>query len=205
MSQIGIIGSSSADKVVIHCKQNAGLSFNISYNIEVRSLSFVKFGAKQVSASKNVLVEQFEFVQFCVAIYVRFCIDVTIHSVDIKDSVGTGLDMYNVAGDITVANSIIRETKPYASPEVGAGGLHIEFTYCVPGNTDCQNENFASYVPKVYSSNSRYLIHKNYIHSNKASLGRYYDLYRFDDQLSRSMEFGGGGGLSIIFKGNADK
>ena len=203
LSHIGIIGNSSADEVVIHCEQNAGLSFNISDNIEVRSLSFVKCGAKQVSASKNVLVKQFEFVQFRVAIYVLFCIDVTIDSVDIKDSVGTGLVMYNVAGDITVANSIISETKPYASPEVGAGGLHIEFTYCVPGNTDCQNQDFASYVPKMYSSNSRYFIHKNYIHSNKASLGRYYDLYRFGDQLSRSMEFGRGGGLSIIFKGNA--
>ena len=67
---------------------------------------------------------------------------------------------------------------------LGAGGLHIEFTYCIPGNTSCQNIHSDSYVPKTYSSHSTYFIHKNYIHSNEASLGKYYDLYSCEDELS---------------------
>ena len=203
LSNIGIIGNGSADEVVIQCQQNSGLSFNYSDSIEVRNLLLVKCGANRTSASKKFEVSKFEFVQFRVTVYILFCINLTVDNVHIESSIGTGLVMYNVAGDVTVSNSNISNSKPQTAKEVGAGGLHIEFTYCIPGNTECQVEYKDSYVPTNYSSYSTYFIHNNNIQYNKASLGVYSTLYNVDDENSRSMEFGAGGGLSVIFKGIA--
>ena len=203
LSHIGIIGNDSADEVVIHCQQNSGLSFNYSDSIEVRNLSLFKCGANRTSASKKFEVSKFEFVQFRVAVYILFCINLTVDNVNIESSIGTGLVLYNTAGNVTLSNSNISNSKPQTGKDVGAGGLHIAFTYCIPGNTECKNNNYDSYVMTKYSSNSKYTIYNNYIHNNEASLGRYYNLYSFNDQASNSMEFGAGGGLSVIFKGNA--
>ena len=203
LSHIGIIGNDSADEVVIHCQQNAGLSFIYSDNVEVRSVSLVKCGANQISTSKNFLKKQFQFVQFHVAMYVLFCIQVTIDNLHIKNSIGTGLVMYNVAGTVTVSYSSITNSTPQTGGHVGAGGLHIEYTYCVPGKTKCHIDDYSCYVPAIYSSNSKYFIYKNNIQYNKASLGVYSTLYNVHDDHSTSMEFGAGGGLSIIFKGSA--
>ena len=106
LSHIGIIGNDSADEVVIHCQQNAGLSFIYSDNIEVRSLSLVKCGAMQFSTSNNFLVKNssvLEFVRFRVALYVLLCIHATIENVHIESSFGTGLVLYNTAGNVTVS------------------------------------------------------------------------------------------------------
>ena len=208
LSYIGIIGNDSADEVVIHCDQNAGLSFIYSDNIEVRSLSLVKCGAMQFSTSKNFTVKTssvLEFVRFRVALYVLLCIHATIENVHIESSFGTGLVLYNTAGNVTVSYSNINNSKPWpqTDKEVGAGGLHIEFTYCIPGNTECRTEHKDSYVPTIYSSNSTYFIYKNNIKYNEASLGVYSTLYKVDDEHARSIEFGAGGGLSVIFKGIA--
>ena len=205
LSHIGIIGNDSADEVVIHCEQNAGLSFIYSDNIEVRSLSLVKCGAMQFSTSKNFLVKNFEFVRFRVALYVLLCIHATIENVHIESSFGTGLVLYNTAGNVRVSYSNINNSKPWpqSGKEVGAGGLHIEFTYCIPGNTECRTEYNDSYVPTIYSSNSTYFIHNNNIQYNKASLGVYSTLYKVDDEHAWSIEFGAGGGLSVILKGIA--
>ena len=107
LSHIGIIGNDSADEVVIHCQQNAGLSFNYSDSIEVRNLSLFKCGANQTSASTKFEVSKFEFVQFRVAVYILFCINLTVDNVHIESSNGTGLVLYNTAGNVTVSNSII--------------------------------------------------------------------------------------------------
>ena len=203
LSHIGIIGNNSADEVVIHCEPNAGLSFIYSDNIEVKSLSLIKCGANQISTSKNFQDKQFQFVQFHVALYVLFCIELTIDSVYIESSIGTGLVMYNVAGSVNVSYCCIINSTPQTGEHVGAGGLHIEFTYCVPGKTECNNDDYSHYVPAIYSSNSKYFIYKNNIQYNKASLGVYSTSYNVHDNNSTSMEFGAGGGLSVIFKGTA--
>ena len=83
--------------------------------------------------------------------YVLFCIQVTIDNLDIKNSIGTGLVMYNVAGSVTVSYSNITNSTPQTGEHVGAGGLHIEYTYCVPGKTECHIDDYSCSVPAIYS------------------------------------------------------
>ena len=57
----------------------------------------------------------------------------------------TGVVMYDTNGtnkiiDSTFQNNIILyNTTTTPSPNGGGGGFYVEFTYCKPGNKDCNN------------------------------------------------------------------
>ena len=76
LTDIGIIGTATADEVIIKCKDYAGISFYQCDNIEVRSLSLVHCGANRSSASQNFTASEFTFIQFRVALYILLSINV---------------------------------------------------------------------------------------------------------------------------------
>ena len=201
LTDIGIIGTATADEVIIECKDYAGISFYQCDNIEVRSLSLVHCGANRISASQNFAASEFTFIQFRVALYILLSINVTIYNVHIEHSVGTGIVLYNAAGNVKVAYSNI--TFSSIMDEFGAGGLHIAFTYCIPNDTECSDDAGHTYVPPKYTDKSVYSIHDNVIANNKASSASLSTIINLDDSKSSFMEFDRGGGLSIILKGKA--
>ena len=125
-----------------------------------------------------------------------------MYNVHIEHSIGTGIVLYNAAGNVRVAYSSITFTIPHSiMDEFGAGGLHIALTYCIPNDTECSDDAGHTYVPPKYTDKSVYSIHDNVIANNKASSASLSTIINLDDSKSSFMEFDRGGGLSIILKG----
>ena len=118
----------------------------------------------------------------------------------IESSNGTGLTIYNTVGNVTISGCVFKENGVGIS--YGGGGLQIEWSYCDPKNEwDCPEEG-----PSLLDDNnhSLYNIINCNITSNKAqreSLLSHY--YKLSYQGRDSDVFGKGGGVSIIFKGQA--
>ena len=107
------------------------------------------------------------FLKFQVALYFLFCIDVTMESVSVTQSNGTGLVLYSTVGQNSFTRCNFTENFPgNESKFAGGGGVNIEFPFCIPGSKDCFKNNF---VPSSdHSSNSNYIFDKCLFSGNVA-------------------------------------
>ena len=204
-SQVAIIGNVSnspgeQQKVVIICTPFTGISFFESNNITLQSLTLHGCGGVQISTSRNLSSQSFELLMFQVAVYMLYCQNVLITNVVIKSSNGTGLTIYNTVGNVTISGCVFKENGVGIS--YGGGGLQIEWSYCDPENKWKCSEEEAS--PVNDNNGSFYSIISSIFTSNTAEgeslLSRYYKL---SNQGRDSYMFGRGGGVSVIFKGQA--
>ena len=204
-SQIAIIGKvpnspGKQQKIVITCSSFAGLSFLWSEDIILKSLLLHGCGGVQVSTSQNLSSQSFEFLMFQVAVYMLYCQNVQIVDVVIESSIGTGLTMYNTVGNVTISGCVFKENG--VGVLYGGGGLQIEWSYCNPEKEwDCSKEA----LPSVHVSyGSLYNIINCSFTFNMAkrrSLSSCY--HKLSNQGRDSYVFGNGGGVSVIFKGQA--
>ena len=204
-SQIAIIGKlpnspGEQHKAIIKCSSFTGLSFLWSNDIFVQFLTFHGCGGVQVSTSRNLSSQSFELLMFQVAMYMLYCQNVHIVDVVIESSNGTGLTMYNTVGNVTISGCVFMENGVGVS--YGGGGLQIEWSYCNPENEwDCSKE----VLPSVHVSHgSLYNIINCSFTFNMAkggSLSSHY--FKLSNQNRDSYLFGNGGGVSVIFKGQA--
>ena len=203
--QLAIIGNvpdspGEQQKVVIKCSPLIGLSFLWSGNITLQSITLHGCGGVHVSTSRNMSSQSFELLMFQVAVYMLYCKNVHIMDVVIGSSNGTGLTMYNTVGNVTISGCVFKENGVGIS--YGGGGLQIEWSYCDPENEwDCPEEGPS---PVDNNNDSLYNVINCIFTSNMAQggslLSRYYKL---SNQARDSYMFGRGGGVSVIFKGQA--
>ena len=169
----------------------AGLSFINSTMITIRNLSFSGCGIEHNSTTPST---SGDFVPFNATLYFERCVDVTIQSVTVKESLGVGVQFYATTGTVTISDSTIANNP--LNPEEGSigGGLLIEFPLFLP------DERSPFGVPPEPVSYSTYDISDCNFTSNQAinapfkersglPFGRHYSA------------FGYGGGLSVIFRG----
>ena len=204
-SQVAIIGNVSnspgeQQKVVIKCNIFTGLSFLWSDDIILQSLTLHGCGGVQVSTSRNLSSQSFQLLMFQVAVYMLYCKNVQIVDVMIESSNGTGLTMYNTVGNVTISGCVFKENG--VGILYGGGGLQIEWSYCDPENEwDCPEEE-ASRVDD--NNDSFYNIINCIFTSNVAQGGSLLSCYyKLSNQGRDSYMFGRGGGVSVIFKGQA--
>ena len=119
----------------------------------------------------------------------------------IESSNGTGLTIYNTVGNVTISGCSFIENGVGIS--YGGGGLQIEWSYCDPENKwDC-SEKVHSLV--INNNDSLYNVINCSFTFNMAqresSLSHYYKL-SYQDRDSNV--FGKEGGVSVIFKGQAN-
>ena len=202
MAIIGNVSDSPGEqqKVVIKCSSLTGLSFFWSDNVMLQSLTLYGCGGVHVSTSRNLSSQSFELLMLQVAVYMLYCQNIHVVDVVIESSNGTGLTIYNTMGNVTISGCDFVENgfgMPY-----GGGGLQIEWSYCDPEKEwDCPEEDPSSLDN---NNDSLYNIINCIFISNMAQggslLSRYYKL---SNQGRDSYVFGRGGGVSIIFKGQA--
>ena len=212
-------GVNSPPPIVINCirdgNASTGLTFlNINTGITIEHVWFYGCGALQNSTSKNSTADdtgsnEHTFFTFHAGLYFLLCKDLSLYHVWVTNSIETGAVIYSTTGENSFshcnfsANKVPNDMK---SIYPGGGGLHLEFSYCLPGNlSSCNSTDGKSGVPYKYVSDSTYYIFDCTFTNNSASIVNTTakDETFILPHAREHIAFGRGGGLSVFFKGEA--
>ena len=196
-SAINITGV-SIDNTSIVCGVDAGFAFQNISQVKIANINFTNCGALRDSTSVNLTIDsQNTTLLLSTALYFTYCKNVQIVNVIVQNSNSTGVVMYNTYGNLLVEGSSFNgnSANNQSNSLPSNGGFYIEFVYCDPGKVDenCiqKNNSCANYT---FKSNNFFYNNA----SNKIGSTLFYLPYK-----SNYYSFGRGGGLSIVFKGNA--
>lgn len=181
---------------IIHCAEGIGLSFINVAEISVSYLTFAECGQVVDSTSLNLINRT--TLKFLAAIYIYNCTNVTMEGINITNSSGTGIAIFDTDGILQVLNSTFNNNGINPILPSG-GGIYTEFTFCPPGtvNNSCMNLH-----PRKNQNSSYWFLNCNFINNNATAVDpentSYYRAYG-----TNFHGLGRGGGLTVIFKGNA--
>ena len=208
-SDITIAGEGSPDDVIVTCNDSgAGISFSHSKRIRIENISLSGCGAEHISTSRNFTADEpnnytdFTFLNYNVALYFEFCMDISISAVNIQNSDGVGLTCMNSNGRNSITGSHFINNRNTNPQMPGGGGVNIDFfTTCAPGDTTyaCAN---ASDSLSLYISEAMYEFNHCHFVDNAASSGGFSSTH-IPRMYRGEFSFGKGGGLSAYFRGNA--
>ena len=203
LHDIAITGNSSVGKVIIVCNVNSGLSFINTEIISFGNLKFTHCSSKYNSTSWNWTLKNFQLLYIRSALYFSHCRAISMYQVSIFNSTdANAITVYNTIGRNNFTKCVFsnnRVSSDSRSDGGGGGGVYIEFSYCLPGNTDCENGTEVSYTN--YNQNSKYIFTGCLFSNNHAYLSAITRTVVIEKQ--HHVAFGEGGGLSIFFCGNA--
>ena len=179
LNAVAITGNGSNVSVV--CLEDAGLAFVSVENLLVANVTFSNCSAVQNSTSANFSLPNvdFELSLTRAAVYFSHCSNISFHNVTVTHSPGaTGVIMYNTIGDNTFSGCTFsnnNNSNPLVYP--GGGGVYVEFSYCLPGNTSCKNGTEESYTD--HNKHSVYqFIDCNFFNNQAASFFSFFTPYR---------------------------
>ena len=203
-TDFAIIGSGK-DFSILNCGEGVGFTFLSSVGITLRSLKIVGCGRKQTSTSKNFTLTKesgrMSYLHFFVGMYFLSCGDVTMENVEVRESRGVGVVMYNCNGtNIFNSTNLIYNSLDNDSL-YRSGGMAIEFTFCQPDDTRCKDSETSS----VQVTQSRYTFFQCHFGSNGDDSADFNgDVVGYPHGTDH-VAFGKGGGLSVIFKGRSSE
>ena len=196
------MGNGSEVTKVICFTPNAGLAFINVTNVAFENVTFSNCASLQNSTSRDYSSSEFELSLTQVGLYFSLCAGVSMERVHIQNSPrGSGIIIYNTIGTNSFSNcnfSNNSNPSPVASP--GGGGVYIEFSYCLPGNTSCENGTEESYTDHNHGATYNFIsctFRENEAH-NLNETNSSFIVPHHEEHVS----FSRGGGLSIFF--NAD-
>ena len=195
-SDISIVGSGQ-DLTILNCDgPDGGIAFVNSDEIKVYNLSIVGCGANYTSTSRNIN-NYTKFLSFHVALYFKFCRNVTVSGIAILLSNGTGLAFLNTADRVEILNSEFSSNGiSHNKLTAGGGGLYIEFTTNFPyGENETKN------------TETMYHIFSCKFLENNATTGDNFKPKHITHHYNHStnyFSFGKGGGMAVYFNGNAN-
>ena len=189
--QVNITGEDN-NRVIVTCATGAGFVF-FNTNISIINVQFKHCGAAQNSTS-TASSSANETLPAITALYFAFCKQVHLLNVYMINSTASGVVMYNTR-NLTVKDSLFlcNSVDPKA---LSNAAFYAEFCYCDPGVT---HDNCTPHDNKggTYNFYSSYFIGNNVLKNNDYNR-TFYIPFRND-----YFSFGRGGGLSIVFKGDA--
>ena len=201
----------SGSRSVITCNKSlSGLMFLSMRNIMLYNLSIQNCGMIINTTSRRsfISLDNTEFYKCYTSLYFYQCINITIDTVDIKGYSGAaGLVFYNSVGYNVITNSIFSGNEEANAPSkyLGLGGVYIEYTYCIPGDVSCNDKKMDDSIGK-FNSGGHFLFKGVQFCSNNAkdvsTINRDTFIVPYK---TRHNSFGKGGGLALIFKGNASR
>ena len=116
---------------LIHCNgSDAGIAFVNVKDLVIHSVTMTNVELFLTTFLDSHTANETE--RLNVAIYILNCTDVNISYVDIQDSHGTGLSVYDTNGTVDIAHCYFSNNSVSDSEE-GGGGIHIELPICNPG------------------------------------------------------------------------
>ena len=196
-SAVNIAGA-NVNKTNIVCGVDAGLAFQNIPQVNITNITFTHCGSLRNSTSVNLTGNPPNVtLLLSVALYFTYCKNVQIVDVIVQDSNATGIVMYNIYGNLLVEKSSFTGNGNGNQENLlpSNGGFHVEFVYCDPGKVDencIQHNNYnAMYHFKSCAFNFNYAL-------SKIEVNLFYVFYK-----TNYYSFSRGGGLSIVFKGNA--
>ena len=187
----------SADNTNIMCGIDAGFAFQNIAEVIIANITFTNCGSIRNSTSVNITNPTNTTLPLSAALYFVYCRDVQIVNVTVQNSNSTGVVMYNTYGELLVEGSTFIGNcyQSTCNSLPSNGGFYVEFVYCDPGKVDdscIQQKN----------SNARHNFKSNKFLYNNA-LNKTGDSLFYLPYKTNYYSFGRGGGLSIVFKGNA--
>lgn len=202
--------NASVIPVQVICKNvssdnGAGMRFVNSTNITIRGIMFDGCGMYQYSTSHaEVSSEDSDFFKFFAMLYFMLCNSITLEHVHVNGTNGIGAVMYSTVG----LNQILHCNFSHNAVESegsypGGGGVYVEFSYCLPIESDKSLCDSDTNVPSFYTDNAQYIIEFTTFYMNNATVTNATDLTFILPHRSDHVAFGRGGGLSVFFKGNA--
>ena len=174
---------------------NVGFAFQNIPQVKIANITFTNCGSMRNSTSINLTNESTkETLLLSTALYFVYCKDVQIVNVIVQNSNSTGVVMYNT-NKLHVEGSSFINSSNQKNSLPSNGGFYIEFVYCDPGNVhdNCTQHN---------NYNAMYYFKSNNFTDNHASNKDAHTLFYLPYKTTY-YSFGRGGGLSIVFKGNA--
>ena len=201
---IGIFGNDTLCPHIptIKCGDGAGLLFKNSSNIVINSIRFVECGANHTSTSKDYSLSKMYFITIRSTLYFYNCTNVEMFRVEVLNSSrATGVTMYDIDGIVKVRSCTFVNNSVYSNgSHAGGGGFSVEFTYCKPGDTTCDDDKYDPDYKR--NKNSCYLFINCTFEGNIASNLRSNHYYVIPIKSNHDAT-GRGGGLSIFLKGDA--
>ena len=185
---------------VIDCSPNtnSGLKFENISNLVLSRIQFRKCGSLSPSTSR---VNMTSMAVFRAAVYVINTTNATFESINIVDSNGIGLVLFDVDGYVSISDSNFMDNSVPEEERLiynGGGGLYIEYTYCTPGLVDCD---FRSHR---YGNDTMYRISGcTFINNHATTPPQHSSSIFVYQEKTTSKHFGAGGGLLIVIKGNS--
>ena len=209
---VAFIGNGSVHSIV-KCAPGAGLSFVNSTNVILENIHFRFCGALHNSTSMD-FTESLQKTQLSlVSLYFYNCSNVTMYNVAVNESRNAmGVVMYDTVGynqisRCTFYNNTVNDT---TSRYAGGGGFAVEFTFCPPGDLQCNTTTYSHHKRYRRNHNAHYVFYKCVFQENIA----YPQTLVGDQKMDKFVVlhhnethelFGRGAGIVIYFKGEAMK
>ena len=189
---------------MVKCSENVGLSFVNSSNISFSNVEFFNCGSVQNSTSKDFSkgTSKLHFLTLRVGLYFYNCTNVSMHQIHIlNSSQATGVVMYDTDGKVEICNSTFANNSVQKhNNQSGGGGFAVEFTYCKPGDSTC-NDTYDPFYKR--NANSSYFFLNCTFRENQAINPVPKHTYNIKVSRYNHAASGQGGGLSIHIKGDA--
>lgn len=188
---------------VVTCTvSDSGLAFIDVKDMTFRNITFQNCSSVVNSTSRKYNINSssdFQFHEFLVALYFHKCRDIVMTSVTVTRSPNaTAVAMCNTIGNNLIEDSSFTFNGGSAN-HPGGGGFYVEFTFCIPGDDSC--EDFDNSIAN-FNNNSSFLFHNVVFKGNIARNLLNTETYVIPNKKVQNA-FGKGGGLALIFKGNA--
>ena len=188
-----------SDTVAIQCRANVGLAFINSSEIIIKNVILSQCGAIQNSTSLTLNNQTNEHKKFLVGLFLVNCLNLSMDSVRINESPGIGMQLYDVAGIVTISNSIFykngKRNLDSLEKTYPGGGFYFEFTF-MGGLYP-----FKAPPEKIYNENGTFYFINVHFEANSAP-----KLARIVNPGGNQHDaFGRGGGASFFIKGAAQK
>ena len=196
VSHVSIVGKGEA---TIDGGGKAGFVFREVSFLSLANLSLTNCSSVQNSTSTNATRPgNLSYFKFSVALYLEACSNVDMESAFIGPSEAVGVAMFNVRGTNTFIDTHFSENTPPLSDAgpTGGGGVILEFSFCRPGDLECNNSSPAEV------SNSSFSFTRCGFTSNVAPSGDLRSPSIYPHGVDH-VGFGRGGGLAVYFRGRA--
>ena len=185
----------SKANAVIQCAPNVdgeetGVAFVRVRNLVIANISIVGCGMKHVTTNH---VGNGKFIKVRSALFIQNSTNISLDNITISESDGVGLLVYDTNGSVNITKSSFINNRVNQKKGSGGGGVHIEFTECTPGLTQCNSSD------NLLNSLTKYTIYRCIFQDNAAIIGSK------PKKLRRRyfLTFGSGGGLSLWNFGHA--
>lgn len=193
------------EQALITCSLNVSMSFLFSNNIQLYNLKFFKCSGWQKSfIGQDKTTGKMQVMDYLTALYFSYCNNVQIQNVAVSGSVGVGLTLSDVSGNVNIVNCSFKDNMPQQNTSSEAEAKNYDKSGAGGGMFFLLNSygynplNISQEHHEKYQHNGRFVLNNVQFIGNEAKTPDSNDIVS-----SPLTPFSRGGGLGIYLFGNA--